>query len=472
MMKDRLFKERRGVLGKNFINSFHILLKIALIHDIHNVAFNTSLNKFMDTMELLFDGMGTFSLSLLQEYLFIDDVKVKIDIEDFLASMFLIEEMKKRGIGSITFSRPISHDELKQFICAFISVDQKSPEPFDDFEERLHSLSVTHITIDRIREEKEYFDHVLEDTREMAKYLYFKTITVVSEIMESAKLKNSTSIKKAKRVVQSMVDLMLQEESTLLGLTTLRSYDEYTYNHSVNVAILSIAMGQRMGYHRRELGELGMATLFHDIGKIELPVELLNKPSEFTPEEWSIIRKHPVHGVKTLLKLKGLQEQAIRMIMASFEHHLNYDLSGYPRLATPRRVSLFGRITSIADCYDALTSARVYNRNPLIPDRALAFMMKKSNIAFDPILLKIFINVVGIYPVGTLILLNTKELGVVMKANPNPANIHRPCIRLITDPFGNEIDGEIVDLSENQNRQIVRSLDHRRYGIDVSKYFL
>lgn len=471
-MRDRLFKEKRGHQGKNFINSLHILLKTALIHDINNIAFNAPLDKFMESMNLLFTGEGRFSLRLVQEYLFIDDIKIKVDIENFLASMFLIEEMKKREVGSIIFSAPLSPDELKQFVYAFTSVDQKSPEPFEEFVDKLHSLSVTHITIDRIKEESEYFDHILEDTREMAKHLYFKTINVASEIMESAKLKNSASIKKAKRLVHSMVDLMLQEESTLLGLTTLRAYDEYTYNHSVNVSIFSIAMGQRLGYHRRELGELGMATLFHDIGKIELPVELLNKPTEFTPEEWQIIREHPVHGVKTLLKLKGLQEQAIRMIMASFEHHLNYDLSGYPKLATPRRVSLFGRITSIADCYDALTSARVYNRNPFIPDKALSFMMKKSNTAFDPILLKIFINVVGVYPVGTLILLNTKELGVVMKANPNPANIHKPFIKLITDSQGNEIDGEIVDLAENQGTLIVRSLDHRKYGIEVSKYFI
>lgn len=457
---------------KDFINNLYKLFKTALIHDINNVALNAPVDKTMESIHLLLNSEDCFSLRMIQEHLFINDIKVRVDIENFLASMFLIEEMKKRGIGSIIFSANLSADELKRFIYAFLNVDPKSPGSFEDLVDRLSSASVSHISIERLREEAEDFDHVLEDTREMAKRIYFRTITVASEIIESAKLQNAASIKKAKRLVQSMVDLMLQEESTLLGLTTLRAYDEYTYNHSVNVSILSIAMGQRLGYHRRELCELGMATLFHDIGKIGLPVELLNKPSEFTPEEWEIIRKHPIHGVKTLLKLKGLQEQAIRMIMTSFEHHLNYDLSGYPKLATPRRVSMFGRVASIADCYDALTSSRVYNRTPFIPDKALSFMMKKSNTAFDPVLLKIFINVVGIYPVGTLILLNTKELGVVMKANPNPANIHRPRIKLITDSYGNEIEGEIADLSENHAISIIRSLDHRKYGIDVSQYFL
>src|SRR3989337_1348312 len=470
-MKDRLFVEKRGSVGKDFINSLYILFKTALIHDLKNVALNNTVDKVIEFIHLLLEEDESFSLKVVQEHLFIDEVKIKVDIENFLASMFLIEEMKKRGVGSITFSTHLSIDELKRFIFAFISTDLKSPQPFEEFINKLTSLAVTHVTINRVKEEVENFDHVLEDTREMAKKIYFKTIAVASEIMDSEKLKNSAGIKKAKRLVQSMVDVMLQEESTLLGLTTLRAYDEYTYNHSVNVSILSIAMGQRLGYHRRELSELGIAALFHDIGKTGLPVELLNKPTEFTPEEWEIMRKHPVNGVKTLLKLKGLQEQAIRMIMASFEHHLNYDLSGYPKLATPRRVSLFGRITSIADCYDALTSARVYNRTPFIPDKALSFMMKKSNTAFDPILLKIFVNVVGIYPVGTLVLLNTRQLGVVTKAHPNPVNSYRPRIKIITDPHGNEIDGDNVDLSEYNSMSIARSLDHRKYGIEVSKYF-
>ena len=184
------------------------------------------------------------------------------------------------------------------------------------------------------------------------------------------------------------------------------------------------------------------------------------------------MRTHPVNGVKTLLRLKGLQEQAIRMILTSFEHHLNYDLSGYPRLASARKVSLFGRITTICDCYDALTSARVYNRSPLVPDKALSYMMKKSDTAFDSILLKTFVNVVGIYPVGTIVLLNTQEFAVVVRANANPANIHRPCIKLITDSQGNETDGETIDLSWEEKIAIVQSIDHRKYGIDVSKYFV
>ncbi|OGW42179.1 MAG: hypothetical protein A2132_06890 [Nitrospirae bacterium RBG_16_43_11] len=471
-MTSRLFEEKRGGIGKDFTNNLYKLFRTAQIHDSNNVATISAVEKTTESIKTLLNNGGPFSLRLYQEHLFIDDVKIRVDIENFLSCMSLINEMKKRFIGTITFSPHKTSDELSRFIYAFVSVGMKSAEPFQDLTHKLSSQGITGITVSRIEDKEEDAIHVIQDSKEMATHLYFKTLSVVSDIMDSAKLKNAVGIKKAKRLVHSMVDLMVKEESTLLGLTTLRAYDEYTYNHSVNVSILSIAIGQRLGYNRTELSDLGMATLFHDIGKIDLPIEVLNKPSEFTPEEWQIMRTHPINGVKTLLRLKGLQEQAIRMIMTSFEHHLNYDLSGYPKLASARRVSLFGRITTICDCYDALTSARVYNRTPFIPDKALSFMMKKSDTAFDSILLKIFVNVVGIYPVGTIVLLNTNELAVVIRANANPVNIHKPCIKLITDTNGNEVDGETIDLSWEPRISIVQSLDHRKYGIDVSKYFV
>ena len=466
--------DEKGVrCGKDFIVRLYILIKTSFLHESGNVAMVLPLERLLETMGLLLRWEGSFSLKVVGDHLFLDDTKIKVDIEAFQACMFLMEEMKKREVGTLTFSSPITPDEMKRFVYTFMGVDPQGPSPFDVLSEKLFSERLSPIEIERLSDvEEEGFERALDDTREMSKQIYFKTMMVASEVMESAKLNTSTGIKKAKRAVQSMVDLVLKEESTLLGLTSLRSYDEYTYNHSVNVCILSLTVGQRLGYSKRALCELGMGTLFHDIGKIEIPNEVLNKPTEFTPEEWEIMRQHPVHGVKTLLRLKGLQEQAIRMMMVAFEHHLNYDLSGYPKLAMMRKVSLYGRIASISDCYDALTSARVYNRKPYVPDRALAYMLKKSGTAFDPVLLKLFINAIGIYPVGTLVLLSTGEMGVVVMANPNPGKVNLPKVKLIADSSGNEIEGEVVDLAESERWRISRSMDHRKYGIEVSQYFV
>jgi hypothetical protein len=141
-------------------------------------------------------------------------------------------------------------------------------------------------------------------------------------------------------------------------------------------------------------------------------------------------------------------------------------------------LSLFGRIIGIVDCYDALTSSRVYNRVPYPPDKALKFMFNKSGRAFDPVLMKVFINSIGIFPIGTLVLLNTQEMGVVLQASSNPERTDRPRVKVIADPSGNEIDGDVIDLSELNEKtgqfkaSIVKIIDSTKYKINVSRYFV
>src|SRR4029077_7696707 len=205
--------------------------------------------------------------------------------------------------------------------------------------------------------------------------------------------------------------------------------------------------------------------------------EILNKPTDFTEEEWRGMGKQTNLGVKKLIKLKGLNDLTIRMLTGAFEHHLNYDKSGYPRLATPWYLTLAGRVISISDCYDALTSSRVYNRIPYPPDKALKFMLTKSGKAFDPILLKIFINSIGIYPIWTLVLLDAGELGVVIQTHPSLEKGDRPKVKLITDTAGNEQDGDIIDLTETDSaglflKNITKTVDPAKYQVDVSRYFL
>jgi HD-GYP domain-containing protein (c-di-GMP phosphodiesterase class II) len=321
--------------------------------------------------------------------------------------------------------------------------------------------------------------NINKGSKEFAKKTYFNTVSAVNQVMESAKLNQAVSMKKTKRLVQSMVDLILQEESVLLGLTNLRCYDEYTYHHSVNVCILSLGIGQRLGYDKIELSNLGMASLFHDIGKADVPIDLLNKPTEFDDLEWGVIRRHPVLGIRNIMKLKGVNELAIKVMYGSFEHHLNYDNSGYPKLAQKRKLSLFGRIISTADCYDAMTSSRVYSRVPIPPEKALQLMLKKSGTAFDPVLIKVFVNCIGSFPIGTLVLLDTSEIAVVTQTHPDSDKGDRPKVKIIVNKSGQEVmEGETIDLSEilpgaaEFKRSILRTIDPHKYKVDVSRYFI
>lgn len=466
-------RDRINQLGKQLVNHFFVLMKTAQIHSSENVALDQPIHNFLESLKALRIQTGADIFIAAQgDSLYVSDVKLKMDIDGFVSFIAVIEELGKRQVGEILFKTGLEAQELRKFVSALIGVTSKQTEPFDALKQELIKQGISYVEIEPAEtREKEVLAELTTDTRQRARNTYLRTIGIVSEVMESVKVRQSISLRKSKRVVQSMVDILLKDETTMLGLTTIRNHDEYTYSHCVNVGILAMAIGQRLGYERRMLSELGLAAIFHDIGKSDIPLEILNKPSEFTDEEWKIMRRHPVLGVKHLVRLKGLDDLSIKIIIGGFEHHLNYDFSGYPKLIEKRDLTLFGRIISLVDCYDALTSSRVYNRIPFPPDKALKFMLSKSGKAFDPILIKIFVNCIGIYPLGSLVLLNTGEIGVIVQTNPHPDKGAQPKIKLLTDQGGNEIDGEIVDLALSDHR-IARTVDAYKYGIDVARYFV
>lgn len=473
------YDEGKALLGKVLANQLAILIKTSQIHDQTNVALRQPTETILKTLNTLFLSEQEVSLNVEGDCLFLGDVKLRVDIHGIGNMIFMIDEMKKRKVGTITFSRGITEAEIRKFCWLFGTFDFRPPNPFEGFESEIRRAQLSYLQVEVLEEKKETeaLGDFFKGSKELAKKTYLDSVAAISEVMESVKLRQAVSFKRAKRVVQSMIDLIMQEDSTLLGLTNLRCHDEYTYNHSVNVCILALAMGQRLGYSKQRLSELGMAALFHDLGKSHIPLEILNKPSEFTEEEWAIMRRHPIFSVKELLRLKGIDEMAIRVMIGAFEHHLNYDLSGYPKLATKRRLSLSGRIISIVDCYDALTASRVYRRIAYSPEKALQMMLDQAGKAFDPVLLKLFVNAIGVYPIGTLVLLNTDQIGAVVSTNPNPDMGDRPKIKVILDQSGKESDGPLLDLSGQDEAgrypyEIVKTIDPHQYSIDVARYFL
>jgi HD-GYP domain-containing protein (c-di-GMP phosphodiesterase class II) len=467
-------------LGKALVNQFSILLRTALIHDVRNVAFEQPFEQFQRTLAGLQQQMGDVTLRVDRDALFIGEMKLKMDIDTYANFTHVMEELKNHQVGMVIFQQSLKADELLKFIHLFATHIAKGEWAYTEFEQQLKRAGVLNIGIEELRkeEERESLVEASKDRKEMAKRAYAKAFAAVTDVMDNVKVGQTLHLYRARRVVQSMVDQLLQDEAALVGLTTLRCHDEYTHNHTVNVCILSMVLAQRLGYDRNLLSDLGMAALFHDLGKASISHDLLNKPTDFTEEDWKIVRRHPILGVKTIIKLKGPTESAIRISFGSFEHHLNYDLSGYPRLPRSWDMTFFGRVIGIADCYDALTSARVYNRVPYSPEKALKFMLSKSGRAFDPLLMKVFVNSIGIFPVGTVVLLDTNELGVVVKVSGNIDKADRPTVKVIADAHGNAVDGDVIDLDEQDEKtgqyryNIVKTIDPSAYGLDVSRYFI
>jgi HD-GYP domain-containing protein (c-di-GMP phosphodiesterase class II) len=220
-------------------------------------------------------------------------------------------------------------------------------------------------------------------------------------------------IGKAVHLVQNMVDLIMDDDNVLLGLSTIRDYDDYTFTHSVNVAILSICLGNRIGLSRTLLGKLGLSGLFHDLGKIDVPLDILNKPGQLSEEERAELQKHSLNSVRRIIRLRASFDKKADILMPPFEHHLKFDLSGYPRTPRKKPLTLLGRIVAIADVYDAITSKRIYRASFLSPDQALGLMLKGAGTDFDPILLKVFVNMLGVYPLGTILKFEDGDIAMV-----------------------------------------------------------
>jgi HD-GYP domain-containing protein (c-di-GMP phosphodiesterase class II) len=474
-MEDREDREDKEDLeiarsSKDIINQISVMIRTAHIHDPGNIAVLTAIERLIATVNPLVSHNGRLTLQVVGEFFYLNESRVRYSMEYLLNFDFLIREFKRRDLGSITIDGPLTTEDMQLFVKAFLNAPF-SDTPYEVLSEGIGNVDP--LTVGRL---KKVVEEGEVDVRKQVKKTYFNAVSFTKGVINKIKSGERVSIRKAKRVVEGMVDMILEEEELLVGMTAIKDYDEYTYHHSVNVSILSVALGQRIGLSRKALTDLGLVALFHDIGKMEVPPEILNKPTNFSPDEWKIVKRHPFWGVRAVLRLKGLDPTSIRTAIVAFEHHLNYDMSGYPKISRPLDLDFYSKIVSLADQYDAMTASRVYSRVPMAPDKALSIMMERAGTQLDPLIFKFFINMIGVFPIGTLVLLDTKELGLVYGGNTMFQD--RPRVLIIIDNTGTRIKGHVVDLTEKDSsgikhlRTIVKTMDPNKYRINLAEYML
>jgi HD-GYP domain-containing protein (c-di-GMP phosphodiesterase class II) len=467
-------------LGNSLVTKFHVLMRMSRTYDSKNVALTQFIQESLKTINEMINKEGSFTLKIIRDDLYLSGERLRYSVEGFTSFKYILSQWKKRFIGEVIFQEGVDENALRTFIYTLVDLEENREDNATLFNERMAQQGIPSIRanpLESFEGEEGVYTTRKGDIREVSKKIFFETIGTIKEVMTQIKGNQHADVRKLKRLAQKMIHLVMEDESILLGLTTIKNYDEYTYNHSVNVSIYSLAIGRRLGLSKETLTELGMTALFHDFGKSKIPKEILNKPGALDPAEWVLMKKHPLAGVETVLNLKQLGEINPRMVIGIFDHHLKYDLSGYPRLFQKKKVSLFGRILQIADAYDAMTTPRVYKKKPYTLDETLAIMLKDSGSHFDPTLLKIFITLVSVYPIGSLVLLDTGELGIVYKSNPDLKWIERPQVILLARDEKEEGKHQVVDLTEADGtgqfrRSIVKTLDPSQYNIDIAKYFL
>jgi HD-GYP domain-containing protein (c-di-GMP phosphodiesterase class II) len=269
------------------------------------------------------------------------------------------------------------------------------------------------------------------------------------------------------RLTEHLADLIADDPAQALLLTTVKSYDEYTYHHMVNVCILSLALARAVGLPRERAIALGIGGLLHDVGKVKVPQDVLQHDGALDEEQWRQIRRHPIDGAGLILvTTRDPLHPAVSVVL---EHHAAYDGSGYPSLSAHRSPSLPARLVAVADSFDALTSKRSY-RKPEERRQALSLLQAGAGRSYDPRIVRTFVRLLGVFPVGSLVQLSGGEIAVVVRNHERL--LARPVVRVVLDRHGDQTDPIEIDLADRDPdgeflRSVRRSIDPVDVGVEM-----
>jgi len=370
----------------------------------------------------------------------------------------LVRDMHERQIEKISFLQGTLRDDLR--ILVELMADRRSTVPMS---ERLLLRGVRKISIGRITVESDDGEHT---GIAMAKKAYNTAVDTAENLWEQAKAGDQPDPNDARKIIDSLAKVVTQDRTSLMALTALKKYDNYTFTHMVNVSVLAMSQARSLNLEGPILREFGFAALMHDIGKVNTPVEVLNKPGKLDKGEFEVMKRHVIDGAHILRKTPEMP--ALAPIVA-FEHHLKQDLSGYPENIGHRDLNLCTMVVSIADVFDALRSNRPY-RQGLATDRIRSIMGEQGNPQFNQKLLKRFVNIMGLFPIGNLVRLSTEEVGVVTAEHPTDP--FRPQVKIVFNEKGERLEDPFLantwerDSRGEYPRAVVEAIDPDSMELD------
>lgn len=304
--------------------------------------------------------------------------------------------------------------------------------------------------------------------KDTAKYieLYKELVATLSFLYNRYKTGYSFDTDKMQKMSNNLVSTIMTEKNSnvFINLVNITGKGDYLYNHAVNVAILAVMLGQRIGYSMVKLFNLASASLVFDIGMTKIPAYIIEKETKLTAEEFNQIKTHPIHSYQIITRELNLPVEIARV---GLEHQERFDGSGYPRRIKSNEISEMSRIISIVDTYEALTKNRVYREKKDSYD-AMKLVLSEGSKKFDPELLKAFLGMMSIYPVGSFVRLNTNAIAKVTSSDP--VSPFRPTVKVIYDEFGDKVeDGEVIRLSKEKEVYIVKAINSSQMNSDAKE---
>jgi HD-GYP domain-containing protein (c-di-GMP phosphodiesterase class II) len=463
--------------GRSLLLALYTALRSLKLYPLENTTVQKALDDLDSSARALLQTEVELEIRLAGDFLFVNATRLRVELDNYASFSHILAVLRAFEIGVLHVRAGMDRREWQIFLSLLLSISQQgeTEERLEELHERLEAAQVTHLEVERAQPE----GGSTEENRHQAKRVYAEGVAVTRDVVAGVRLGRGPRLKRVKRAVQLVVDQVLNNEMSMVGMTTVRDYDEYTFTHSVNVCIFSVALGKKLGFSKVQLYDLGMTALLHDVGKARVPAEILNKTASLDEREWKFIQQHPWLGALTLFGMRAYEEVPYRSILVAHEHHMKMDLTGYPKTIRPRTLGMFSRIVSVADGFDAATTRRVYTTKPIEPDQVLKEMWENPKRGYDRVVVKALINLIGIYPVGTCVILDTLEVAIVAAPNPDAQQLNRPVVRIAVNVDGATVPlpGEQVTLTEKDEsgaykRSIVKVTNPSRFGLTPGDYFV
>jgi putative nucleotidyltransferase with HDIG domain len=422
-----------------------------------------SVGALHETLTLVHASSSSLAIGIVGDDLVVGDIPIARAAENMGE---LMRRLHQAGIERIVIDRGVTVEELTKLVLTVAKSETSAPGKVRADEVSAALAKLPHIRVGRLQVEQKV-DAGVGDMATIRR-LYDDAVSIAGTLWDSARTEGVPDADAARGMVDNLAQAVAQNRTALLALTALKNYDNYTFTHMVNVSILTMGQARGIGIDGPLLREFGLSALMHDIGKVRTPPEILNKPDKLTDSEFEIMRRHVVDGAEILRRTPEMP--ALAPVVA-FEHHLRIDGTGYPATAHREGLNLGTMLCGIADVYDAMRSQRAYQQ-AFPTDRILAVLQRNDGKQFDQNLVRRFAQLVGIYPAGNLVRLDTGDIAVVVRTYaPDP---YRPRVRVILAKDGTKLDRpydlNLWEAPEGGPTAVQAPLDPAAYQVDPLTY--
>lgn len=424
-------------------------LKGLRLYAIDHPATIKQIQTLQNSLFALLSQKKSLRLGVLEGTLFVED---HLFIQDFPAAVEIARLLEVYELSGIEFHAGLSAEEL-QLLLGLLHAGGVKGEAFAEVLHRQKVECIRAVPADE------------DDDDGQPRKVYRKALKVVDQIFNDVRMGEIPSSEEAMRVVKSMAQLTITEPHALFALSMLKDYDNYTFTHSVNVSVISLAVGRACSASEEQLRTLGLGGLLHDLGKLRVDVKIITKPGRLTEDEFEQIKEHPRFGASIISQMEGVTDEVMDIVLG---HHLRYDRTGYPTDIHGRAVTTLVDMAAIADAYDAMTTLRSYQR-PFTPRNAIARLREISGSSLHPDFVEKFAAALGPYPVGSLVRIDSGEIGLVIKVDTTDPSLAE--VKIIFDADGQQLDQPyLLLLNPSQPRHIIAEVDPYSKGIDVTDF--